>query len=109
MSEPTGGLQDLPLETAARLRAAEDRLFPLALVDVERYQRGTTLCGLLLDDLRAHCHDLPATLRRRPVLLERLPDLAVMAGLTLEGLQAETLVDASLALRCREIQNRHQP
>lgn len=104
MTESTDGTRHLPAEAAARLRAAEDRLYPLAMVDVERYQRGTTLCALLLEDLRVHSPDIPSVLDRRAALLDLVPGLANQAGLSLLGLQPETLVDAASALRCRELE-----
>ena len=107
MQRPADQQQALPPEEAARLRTAEDRLYPLAMVDVERYQRGTTLCGLLLDDLRATCPDIPSVLDRRTALLHRLPSLASESGVGLDGLQPDILVDAAAALRCRELQALH--
>jgi len=104
MVDPDDGTMHLTAGAAARMRAAEDRLYPLAMVDVERYQRGTTLCGILLEDLRAHSPDLTALLGRRVPLLDRLPRLADQAGLSLLGLDPETLVDAAMALRCRELE-----
>jgi len=103
MVDPDNATQHLPVDAAAQMRTAEDRLYPLAMVDVERYQRGTTLCGILLEDLRAHSPDLTALLGRRAPLLDRLPRLADQAGLSLLGLEPETLVDAAMALRCREL------
>ena len=103
MAEPAGPPQ-LPPEAAARLSAAEDRLYPLAMVDVERYQRGTTLCGLLLEDLRLTAPDIPSVLSRRPSLVELVPALASRASVSLIGLHPETLVDAASALRCRELE-----
>jgi len=104
MVDPDNATQHLPVDAAAQMRTAEDRLYPLAMVDVERYQRGTTLCGILLEDLRGHSPDLLALLGRRAPLLDRLPGLADEAGLSLLGLEPETLVDAAMALRCRELE-----
>lgn len=109
MVDPADGTQHLPADVAARMRAAEDRLYPLAMVDVGLYQRGTTLCGLLLEDLRGHSPDLIALLGRRAPLLDRLPGLADEAGLSLLGLEPETLVDAAMALRCRELELERAP
>lgn len=95
--------RDLPPEDLARFRAAEDRLYPLAMTDPERYQRGLTLCGLLLDDLRSRCSDVETVLQRRSALLEQLPRRAAEAGVGLLGLDPETLVDSSCAVRCREL------
>lgn len=104
MVYPGDGTQHLPADVAARIRSAEDRLYPLAMVDVERYRRGTTLCALLLEDLRGHSPDLTALLGRRELLLDRVPGLADAAGVSLLGLEPETLVDAAMALRCRELE-----
>jgi len=104
MPGPTDRTRSLAPQDAARLRAAEERLYPLAMVDVERYQRGTALCGLLVEDLRAHAGDPTSVLDRRAALLDLLPALAERAGLGLAGLQPETLVDAASALRCRELE-----
>jgi hypothetical protein len=104
MPEPRSGTAHLAAADAARLRSAEDRLYPLALLDAERYQRGTALCALLLEDLRTHASDTPAVLGRRDELLDLLPHLAEQTGLGLSGLERETLVDAASALRCRELE-----
>jgi hypothetical protein len=104
MLDPRDDGLHLPAEDAARLRAAEDRLYPLALLDVERYQRGTALCALLLENLRTHAGDARTVLGRRDELLDLLPHLAEQTGLGLSGLQPETLVDAAAALRCRELE-----
>ncbi len=92
-------------ELLARFRAAEERLYPLAIFDVERYQRGTALCALLLEDLRATGSDLATVRERHPALLARLPAMAAQAGLSLHGLDAHTLVDAAAAARCRELEH----
>lgn len=107
MQSPADEREALPPEEAARLRAAEDRLYPLAMTDVELYLRGTSLCGLLLDDLRATCPDIPSVLGRRAALLQRLPSVASESGVGLHGLQRDVLVDAAAALRCRELQALH--
>ncbi len=38
----------------ARWRAAEDRLFPVVLVDPDTYRRALDVVGLLLEELRAN-------------------------------------------------------
>jgi hypothetical protein len=100
---PEPARRDVPPADLARFRAAEDRLYPLAMTDPERYQRGVTLCGLLLDDLRASCPDVDAVLRRLPALTERLRARADAAGIRLDGLDEQTVVDAACAVRCREL------
>jgi len=89
--------------TLARFTAAEDRLYPLAMVDSDRYQQATALVGLTVADLRQTCPDLAAVLARREVLVAGLPAAAAESGRSLVGLQAETVVDCASALRYREI------
>ena len=95
---------DIPPEELARFRAAEDRLYPLAMADPERYQRGVALCSLLLEDLRASCPDVAAVLQHRSALNEHLLRRAETTGFGLGGFAPETLVDAACAIRCRELQ-----
>lgn len=103
----TTGTNALPYDVAARLSAAEGRLYPLAMVDVERYQRATTLCGMLAQDLRSTCPDITSVLDRLASLVDHVPELAAEAGVDLRGLAPETLVDAAAAIRCRELQALH--
>jgi hypothetical protein len=86
-------------ELARRLRTAEDRLFPLAMVDAERYQRATRLVGLLsrrlqetartLDELAAADADLRVWMQ-----FEELPTT---------GLDPDLVIDAAMAMRFRSI------
>jgi len=86
-----------------RLRAAEDRLFPLAMVDTDRYQRATQLVGLL-----------------GPVVLERAPSLEELDGcagaclaearllasrhaIVVADLDLSDIVDAARAQRLRQL------
>jgi hypothetical protein len=94
----------IPAAVLARFTAAEGRLYPMAMVDAERYQRATALVGLLVAQLRESCADLGAVLDRRGDLLEQLPVIADDAQLRLAGLPADDIVDAASALRCRELQ-----
>lgn len=94
----------IPLEAVARFTAAEARLYPLAMVDADLYQRATALVGMLARDLRENCPDIEAVLGRRDVLLTLLPDQAAQAGVSMAGLQADTVVDCASALRSREVQ-----
>jgi hypothetical protein len=94
----------IPPEAMARFTAAEARLYPLAMVDADLYQRATALVGMLARDLRENCPDIEAVLGRRDLLLTLLPDQAALAGVSLAGLQADTVVDCASALRCREVQ-----
>ena len=94
----------IPPEAMARFTAAEARLYPLAMVDADLYQRATSLVGMLARDLRESCPDIEAVLARRDALLTLLPDLAAQAGVSMAGLQADLVVDCALALRSREVQ-----
>jgi hypothetical protein len=91
-------------EVLTRLAAAEDRLYPLAMIDVERFQRAITLCGLLLDELRSRAADAATLLELNATLPAGLPAIAADAGVSLHGLRAETLVDAATATRWRELE-----
>jgi hypothetical protein len=87
----------------ARFIAAESRLYPTALTDVDAYQRATSLVGLVARELRSDI-DVDGVLGRRAELVGRLETLAAQAGLSLQGLPAEAVVDAASALRCRELE-----
>ena len=93
----------MPADAVARFAAAEARLYPTAAFDPEGYERALELCGLLLTDLRSSCPDIEAVLERREALVTELPIRAAAAGLTPLGFEAETIVDAASAVRCREI------
>jgi hypothetical protein len=103
--QPTmrGPLSAIPAEAMARFVAAEARLYPTALTDVDAYQRASSLVGVVARELRSSA-DIDAVLGRRAELVARLDRLAAHAGLSLHGLSAEAVVDAASALRCRELQ-----
>lgn len=103
MSERDAHLEDIPPAALARFRAAEDRLYPLAVVDVESYRCAVDVCSGLLDDLRSTCADIEAVLGRREALIGLLAGDARQGGLSPGGLPPETLVDAASAIRCREL------
>jgi hypothetical protein len=101
MSE-TSGSAPVPVEhaeLARRLRSAEDRLFPLAMVDADRYQRATRLVGLLAGRLRE-------TAKTLEELASADADLRVwmrFEELPLPGLDPELVIDAAMAMRFRAI------
>jgi hypothetical protein len=101
MSESWGSAR-VPVEhaeLARRLRTAEDRLFPLAMVDADRYQDATRLVG----QLARHLRDTAATLDE---LAHADADLRVwmrFEGLGVTGLDPELVIDAAMALRFRAI------
>jgi hypothetical protein len=98
-----GPLSAIPPEAMGRFIAAESRLYPTALTDVDAYQRATSLVGLVARELRSDM-DVDGVLGRRAELAGRLETLAAQAGLSLQGLPAEAVVDAASALRCRELE-----
>jgi hypothetical protein len=100
----TGLAADIPAEAMTRFTAAEARLYPMAMTDVDGYQRATTLVGLVATELRHSCGDISTVLERRGELISLLPELASVAALSLGNLPADAVVDAASALRCRELQ-----
>jgi hypothetical protein len=91
------------MEAVARFTAAEGRLYPMAVSDPAGYETATTRVGLVADELRRHCPDVPSVLRRRDELIDQLPRLVSEAGLRNDGLPPDAVVDAASALRCREL------
>lgn len=104
MTHPAPHTPGIPPDAVVRFTAAEARLYPLAIVDPEAYERAVTLTGTLLKDLRATCPDIDAVLHRREALmLLLLTETTDGARPSLTGFTPETLVDAASALRCREL------
>ena len=95
---------DVPPKAMARMTTAEARLYPLAMVDPSRYERATTLVGLVAAELRRSCRRVDEVLGRREELLAALPRLADDSGVGLADLVPADVVDAASALVCREIQ-----
>jgi hypothetical protein len=93
----------VPVEAMGRFVSAEGRLYPTALTDIDAFQRATSLVGLVAHELRSS-DDLAAVLDRRAELIAALPTLASSAGVSLDGLPSDAVVDAASALRCRELQ-----
>ena len=104
MSDTDPHTPGIPPDAMSRFTAAEARLYPLALVDPEAYERAVTLVGMLMSPLRGTCPDVDAVLGCRDSLLVFLTKTTDEAGPSLGGFSPETLVDAASALRCRELQ-----
>lgn len=92
----------------ARWRAAEDRLFPVALVDADAYRRALHVVSLLLDELRVSTTSLDQLLdldADPAPLLAALPDEAANriqpAGSA--GGEHRLTVEAAFAVRDREL------
>ena len=85
----------------ARLESAERQIYPLAMVDTDRYERAVTLIGLLarhLDGSGDSAEDLELL---RPKALTRLRGIASEQAIILADLDVEAVVDAALAQRYR--------
>ncbi len=101
MTVPDAGI---PAAAMARFTTAEGRLYPMVMVDPVGYQHATSLVGLVVDELRGNCTDIEAVLQARAGLIDRLPEIAAAASITLGGIPADTVIDAASAIRCRELQ-----
>jgi hypothetical protein len=83
----------------ARWRAAEDRLFPVVLVDPDTYRRALYVVGLLLEQLRANTTSLDQLLGLDvdpEPLLSTLPASSV-------GAEERLTLEAAFAVRDREL------
>ncbi|MEP6527444.1 MAG: hypothetical protein ABJA86_09785 [Nocardioidaceae bacterium] len=105
MNQPARHGPAIPPEILVRFTRAEARLYPLAIVDPEAYERGVTLTAKLLKDLRSTCADIGAVLDRRETLLKHLTETPEDDNPSPVGFSPETLVDAASALRWRELQS----
>ena len=81
----------------ARWRAAEDRLFPMALVDPEAYRRKLSVVAELLTELRASTSTLDELLG-----LDSDP-APVLAATSVAGAADQLAVEAAFAVRDREL------
>lgn len=104
---PDAAVGGLPADAVARFRAAEGRLYPMALADPAGYEVVTSLIGLVANELRRSSSDISSVLERRPALIGLVPRLAERAGLVGDvlpaDLPADAVVDAASAVRCREL------
>lgn len=103
----------LPAEAMSRFRAAEARLYPMALADPAGYEVVASLIGLVASELRRSSSDISSVLERRPGLIGLVPRLAERAGLVggivPADLPADAVVDAASAVRCRELSGIRYP
>jgi hypothetical protein len=107
MSEvPGGGSAQVPAEHAAlarRLRAAEDRLYPLAMVDADRYQRALLLVGALARRLADVGVGLDGLAAAEFQVHSWLRDVAAVEGVRLDGLDSDLVVEAAMSQRFRAL------
>jgi hypothetical protein len=94
----------IPAAAMARFTDAEARLYPLAVVDPDGYQRATALVGQVLTELRTSGPEIESVLERRDELIGKLPAIAERAGVVVGNLPPAAVVDAASAVRCRELQ-----
>jgi hypothetical protein len=86
---------------AARWKAAEDRLYPLVMVDPPLYEAALTLVREAADVLRWQCGTVTELAAADPaVTLARCPSAPVMSAL---GFDPGTAFDAACAYRWREL------
>jgi hypothetical protein len=103
---PGAGPGPVPAEHAAfarRLRTAEDRLYPLAMVDADRYQRAVQLVGRLAGRLAQTCASLDELAAAEPRARGWLDDPEVTGGVPLAGLDPDLVIGAALAQRFRTL------
>lgn len=103
---PGAGPARIPAEHAAlarRLRAAEDRLYPLAMIDTDRYQRAVQLVGRLDRQLAETCASLDELAGAEAQVRGWLDDPAVTDGIPLAGLDLDLVVEAALSQRFRAL------
>lgn len=86
-----------------RLQAAERRLYPLAMVDTDRYERAVTLVGLLGHYFIEHSVSVDELEDARPGALAVLPTLAGRNAIVHADLDPEMIVDAAIAQRFRAL------
>jgi hypothetical protein len=96
------GENDRLRHALARWRAADDRLYPLAMVDADSYQHAVALVGRMLDELRRSCDTLNDL-----VEVDSDPS-ALLASVDPGGLHAvlansQMLVEAACSLRSSEL------
>jgi hypothetical protein len=103
---PGAGAGPVPAEHAEfarRLRAAEDRLYPLAMVDTDRYQRAVQLVGRLAGRLAQTCASLDELAAAEPRARGWLDDPEVTGGVSVAGLDPGLVIEAALAQRFRTL------
>jgi hypothetical protein len=102
MSGSASGPARVPDEYSAlarRLRAAEDKLYPIAMVDAERYQRAVTLVGLLARRLATEC----ASLDELAAAESRVRGWLIDTDVSVAGIDADLVVESAMSHRFREL------
>ncbi len=103
---PGAGPSPVPAEHAAlarRLRTAEDRLYPLAMIDTDRYQRAVQLVGRLANRLAETCGSLDELADAETRARGWLDDPEITGGIPLTGLDPDLVARAALSQRFRTL------
>jgi hypothetical protein len=98
-----GGIPAEHADLARRLRAAEDRLFPLAMIDADRYQRAVRLVGVLHRRLTQTCATIDELAAATAQTRFWLGVIAIDEGISLHGLDADLVADAAMSQRFRAL------
>ncbi|MSV44196.1 MAG: hypothetical protein F2911_12120 [Actinobacteria bacterium] len=88
---------------AARLTAAEGQIFPLVMVDPERYQRAVTLIGLLSQYFTERAASLSELAQARVDAVAMARDLASRQALVTSDLDLDVVADAAMSQRFRSL------
>jgi hypothetical protein len=89
-----------PPETA-RWNAAEERIYPLVMIDPDLYEASVTLVGQALDVLRSQCGTVAELTSADPaVVVRQCSATSTVAAL---GLDPGVVFDAACAYRLREL------
>lgn len=102
-SAATGGVPAEHAATARALRAAEDRLFPLAMVDADRYRWAVQLVGALASLVEQRCADWAALEAAKEWLPGELEQAAGRLAIPLSALDTDLVVDSARAARMRSL------
>jgi hypothetical protein len=86
---------------ATRLSSAEDRIFPLVMVDADRYQRAVTLIGQLREYMTEHAATIADLEGIHGAAVVTARELASRQALPIGDLDLDTIVDAAMAQRLR--------
>lgn len=98
-----GGIPAEHANLARRLRAAEDRLFPLAMIDADRYQRAVRLVGALHRRLTQTCATIEELAAATDQTRFWLGIVATDEGISLDGLDPDLVADAAMSQRFRAL------
>jgi hypothetical protein len=88
---------------ATRLRAAEDQVFPLVMVDADRYQRAVTLIGLLTGYLTETAATLADLEDGHAAAVANAREIASRQALPVGDLDLDLVVDAAMSQRFRTL------